>query len=102
MEKECGRDLDEVKKAGEQSLNGGQALAYSRIRKIDSDLKRTNRQRTVLTGLFNKVKQTPITDLPDVIGKLLSLCHTTLSADEILELGTCIILSILQFPRNTT
>ena len=93
MEKECGRDLDEVKSAGEQSLNGGQALAYSRIRKIDSDLKRTNRQRTVLTGLFNKVKQTAISDLPDVIGKLLGLCHTTLNSDEILEMGSWAVLN---------
>lgn len=88
MEKECGRDLTQVKKAGEQTLNGGQALAYSRIRKIDSDLKRTNRQRDVLKGVFNKVKTTPINKLPDVIAKMLSLCHTTLTSEEILELGT--------------
>ena len=88
MEKECGRDLNLVKKAGEQTLDGGQALAYSRIRKIDSDLKRANRQRDVLKALFDKVKQTPVNKLPDVISKMLSLCHTTLTADEILELGT--------------
>lgn len=88
MEKECGRDLTEVKKAGEQTLNGGQALAYSRIRKIDSDLTRTNRQRDVLKGVFNQVKTTPINKLPDVIAKMLSLCHTTLTSEEILELGT--------------
>lgn len=93
MEKECGRDLDTVKKAGEQKLSGGQALAYARIRKIDSDLKRANRQRDVLKALFNTVKSTPVSKLPDVVGKMLGLCHTTLTAEEILELGTWAVLN---------
>ncbi len=88
MEKECGRDLTEVKKAGEQTLNGGQALAYARIRKIDSDLKRANRQRDVLKALFDEVKDTPISKMPDLAAKMLSLCHTTLTSEEIVELGT--------------
>lgn len=87
MEKECGRDLNTVKKAGEQTLSGGQALAYARIRKIDSDLVRGNRQRDVLKALFNKVKKTSLTDLPKVASKILSMCHTTLTADEMIELG---------------
>ena len=33
-----------------------QTLAYCRMRKLDSDFKRTERQRTVLNILFNKVK----------------------------------------------
>ena len=88
MEKECDRDIDKVQKAGEQTLSGGQALAYARIRKIDSDLKRANRQRDVLKAVFDKVKSTPINKLPDVVGKLLALCHTTLTAEEIVEMGT--------------
>ena len=88
MRKECQREIDTVSNAGEQTLSGGQALAYARIRKIDSDLKRANRQRDVLKAVFDKVKSTPITKLPDVAGKLLSLCHTTLNAKEIIEMGT--------------
>lgn len=88
MSKECERDISRVTKAGEQTLSGGQALAYARIRKIDSDLKRANRQRDVLKAVFEKVKSTPLTKLPDVVGKMLSLCHTTLSAEEIIEMGT--------------
>lgn len=88
MRKECQRDIDTVSNAGEQTLSGGQALAYARIRKIDSDLVRTNRQRDVLKAVFDKVKSTPLTKLPDVISKMLSLCHTTLNAEEIIEMGT--------------
>ena len=88
MRKECGRDIAEVKTAGEQTLSGGQALAYARIRKIDSDLKRTNRQRDVLQAMFDKVKSTQLTKLPDVAAKILSLCHTTLNAEEMVEIGT--------------
>ena len=87
-EKECGRDLDTVSEAGEQKLNGGQALAYCRIRKIDSDLKRTQRCRTVMKALFDEAKDIPINQLSEVISKLLGMCHTTLTADEILDIGT--------------
>ena len=88
MRKECDRDIATVSKAGEQTLSGGQALAYARIRKIDSDLKRANRQRDVLKAVFNKVKTTPINKLPNVAAEMLKMCHTTLTAEEIVELGT--------------
>ena len=41
---------------GTYNLNGEQALAYARIRKIDTDYKRTERMRDVLTAIFNKAK----------------------------------------------
>ena len=44
-----------VKKAGLQTLTGRQALSYSRIRKIDSDFERTDRQRTVVEAAFHKI-----------------------------------------------
>lgn len=37
-------------------LNGYQALWYSRIRKLDSDFMRTQRQRKVITAIVEKVK----------------------------------------------
>ena len=88
MRKECDREIATVSKAGEQTLSGGQALAYARIRKIDSDLKRANRQRDVLKAVFDKVKTTPINKLPGVAAEMLKMCHTTLTAEEIVELGT--------------
>ena len=48
--------------AGTYTLSGDQALAYSRIRKIDSDFVRVQRQRNVLLALFSSMrKQDPVT-----------------------------------------
>lgn len=44
-----------IEKAGVQTLNGYQALSYSRIRKNDSALERDGRQRQVLQSLLNEV-----------------------------------------------
>ena len=46
-------------KAGTHTLNGKQALAYCRIRKIDTDFNRTQRQRTVMSALLEKAKKNP-------------------------------------------
>jgi len=48
--------------AGTYTLTGEQALAYSRIRKIDSDFMRVQRQRNVLLALFKGMRsQDPVT-----------------------------------------
>ncbi|MBQ9531984.1 MAG: LCP family protein [Eubacterium sp.] len=47
-------------KAGKHVLTGKQALAYSRIRKIDTDFMRAKRQRTVINAILNEVKTNPI------------------------------------------
>lgn len=41
--------------SGENTLNGDYALIYCRIRKLDSDFMRTQRQRKVMTALFRQV-----------------------------------------------
>ena len=43
--------------AGKHRLTGEQALAYCRIRKIDTDFMRTKRQRTVITSILSEVKK---------------------------------------------
>lgn len=45
--------------SGENNLTGEQALAYCRIRKIDTDFKRTERQRTVMTAIMKKALANP-------------------------------------------
>ena len=47
-------------KPGKQILSGKQALAYSRIRKIDTDFMRAKRQRTVINSILNEVKSNPL------------------------------------------
>lgn len=80
-------------KAGPQKLNGTQALAYSRIRKLDSDVKRGGRQQEVLKAVFEGVKTQPISQYPKLIASCLSICHTNLSSSEILSLATWAVTS---------
>ena len=49
-------------KSGKHKLTGEQALAYCRIRKIDTDFMRTKRQRTVMRSIIKGIKKSgPIT-----------------------------------------
>ncbi len=54
-----GRYGDVVLEAGKQKLDGKQALAYARIRKIDTDFMRTQRQRTVIASILHAAKTNP-------------------------------------------
>jgi len=45
--------IDGLKGAGTYTLNGAQALEYSRIREIDTDFLRTQRQRNTIMALYN-------------------------------------------------
>ena len=50
--------IEPLTEYGEDTLlNGVQALAYSRIRKLDSDYNRTGRQRQVLQAMFQRVRE---------------------------------------------
>lgn len=49
--------VQEVQNPGLQNLNGMQAVAYARIRYTSGgDYERTERQRTILTAVMNKIK----------------------------------------------
>lgn len=78
---------DVVLESGEQKLTGAQALAYCRIRKIDTDFVRTKRQRTVINSIINGVKKKPYK-----IFKMANNCakyiETDLTKSEIIKLGT--------------
>ena len=68
---------------GTNHLNGEQALAYARIRKIDSDFYRTERQRVVLNKLFEKVKGMGVTDLLGLAKEFIPLITTDMTNSEI-------------------
>ncbi len=87
MVSKSGLDIDQISSAGMQTLSGGQALAYARLRKVDSDVVRGNRQRAVLEAAFNKVKEMPLTKYPALVKKALGVCNTNLDADEILKMA---------------
>lgn len=78
-----------VSKSGLQTLSGIQAVAYSRIRHSgNGDLERTERQRTVLTALLNKIKSAGITKYPSMVSSLLPYVETSLSSVSLTKLGT--------------
>lgn len=83
-----------VTNPGLQNLNGIQAVAYSRIRyTTGDDFKRTERQRTVLTGLFTKIESVGASEFPSVVSKLLPLTETSMNSLDIMKLGTKVITS---------
>ena len=80
------KSIPRITKGGKYLLDGEQALAYGRIRKIDSDYKRTERMRTVVMAVFEKAKTMRITELNKLANQLLPEIYTNISATEILAL----------------
>ena len=66
-------------KTGTNTLNGDYALIYCRIRKLDSDFMRTQRQRKVISSLFEQVKNTNIFELAKISSDILPLITTDMS-----------------------
>lgn len=74
--------------AGEDVLlNGEQALWYSRIRYLDSDFHRTQRQRKVITAIVEKASKMSITELYALAEEIIPLVKTNMSSNEIMSLG---------------
>ncbi len=80
-----GFGVKHVKKAGEVELDGGQAMTYSRIRKIDSDGVRAMRQQKVLNCLFEKAKSISLSKYPGLLKEVMKNVETSLSYDEIFK-----------------
>ena len=80
------KSIPDISSAGTYNLNGSQALAYGRIRKIDTDYKRTERMRDVLTAVFNKVKGLNISELNNLVDTVLPHVRTNIQSSEILAL----------------
>ena len=71
---------------GTYTLDGKEALAYSRIRKIDSDYQRTERMRTVLEAVFNKVKNQELSEISNFVDIVLPHISTNMSTNSIISL----------------
>lgn len=73
--------------AGLNTLNGAGALAYSRIRHIDSDFGRTQRQRTVIEALTKKMKSSSPATILGVIKEIQPYVQTDLTNDQLTSLS---------------
>ncbi|MBO5413806.1 MAG: LCP family protein [Clostridia bacterium] len=74
-----------ISSTGTYNLTGTQALAYGRIRKIDTDYARTERMRNVVIKVFEKAKKLSLTQLNSLIDELLPEVTTNISQTEILS-----------------
>lgn len=72
-------------------LTGKQALCFARIRKIDGDVQRTNRQRKVLEALFRKASGLGWLELSALVLDNLDAVTTDLRAEDILALLPLVI-----------
>ena len=70
---------------GPNRLTGEEALAYSRLREIDNDFARTNRQRKVLESIISEYKQQPLNRLLPLMQQILPLLTTTMTNAEMFE-----------------
>ena len=64
---------------GKNHLNGDYALIYCRIRKLDSDFNRTQRQRKVMSAIFEQIKTQSIFKTIDAAKSVLPLISTDIS-----------------------
>lgn len=74
-------------KAGTCLLNGQQALAYVRIRKLDGDgdFSRTHRQQKLLTALLHAYRNASLPQVFRLLKEVLSLVETDMDTGEILN-----------------
>lgn len=86
--------IKHVTKSGSQTLNGMQAVAYSRIRYVgNGDYERTERQRKVLTAMLEKIQNAGVTKYPSIVTTLLPYTETSLSKGNILSTGVGVLTS---------
>ncbi len=80
-------EIEYIYNPGSQTLNGYQALAYARMRKIDSIYKRDERQKVILSSIAKKLANTSITKYTEVAKSILNHIKFNISIDKIMELA---------------
>ena len=90
--KVTGLETKKVTSAGLQTLDGVQAVAYSRIRYTEGgDYKRTERMRTVIEAMFDKLKTKSLGEINNLVDQLLPEVYTNLEPNEIIALAPTIL-----------
>ncbi len=73
--------------AGMNHLDGVQAVAYSRLRLMDTDFNRTERQRKVVSLALEKAKQADLKTLQAVAGVVFPEISTSIGVEDVLSLA---------------
>lgn len=72
-------------------LNGRQTLAYARIRSVDSDFSRAERQRTVLIKLMEKLKGRNILEILSLLNTLSNEVKTNMDVNDIASIAYTVL-----------
>lgn len=73
----------QLKSAGLNHLDGVQAVAYGRLRLMDSDYARTERQRLVIQKAFEKAKKADLATLNSLAGNMFEMCATNIKFGDV-------------------
>lgn len=76
---------------GTYHLNGNQAVAYGRIRYVDSDWGRVERQQKVFSALVGKVTELSWSDYPSLIQQMMPYCETNLDLTDVMSLAPILL-----------
>ena len=81
-----GKQSDYITEAGHYTLDGVQAVSYSRIRYTEGgDYKRTERMRDVVEAIANKLKTKSIAEIDEIIDIVLPKIYTNIPVEEIIS-----------------
>ncbi len=93
--------VDELKyiyiKPGVNVMNGNAALMYCRMRHLDNDLYRTQRQRKVIKAVVGKVAKTNLFKLMGIVKDVVPNIKTDLSRNKLISLGVGAALKFLRY-----
>lgn len=73
-------------KVGKNHLNGDVALSYARLRSIDSDFKRVERQRNIIQAIVYEFSDIDYTEMYQLSQQILPYVQTNISHDELKSL----------------
>ena len=77
----------QLKSAGMNHLNGVQAVAYGRLRLMDTDYARTERQRKVISLAFEKMKQADWATINNIVQTVFPQVATSIDINDLLKTG---------------
>ena len=95
--------VPQIQSSGEVHLNGTQALCYSRIRKLDSDNVRTQRQKKVLLAVLAELRTKNVLEYPGIIKSVLPMVTTSFDYFDLMGMSQFISITNIQetfFPHE--
>ena len=81
------KNIEYITTSGNHNLNGYQALAYARIRKLDTIYKRDERQRLILTNIAHKLSDVSISKYPQIAKSILRHIKVNIAFNKIIDLA---------------